>query len=73
MDEIERAQLETERFLATSLHKHQQKQAKQTEAEATGCCLNCDERLTQSLEQSKAPRWCDAECRDDWERRDLAQ
>ena len=73
MDEIERAQLETEKFLATSLHKHQQKQAKQPGAQATGYCLNCEEPLTQSPQQSRAPRWCDADCRDDWEQRDQAK
>jgi hypothetical protein len=34
------------------------------EAVATGHCLNCDELL---LEHGQ--RWCDADCRDDWEKR----
>jgi hypothetical protein len=29
--------------------------------QATGFCLNCGEPLP-------AGRWCDAECRDDWQR-----
>ena len=29
---------------------------------ATGLCLSCDEPLTTGL------RWCDASCRDDWQR-----
>ena len=32
-------------------------------AEHTGKCLNCDE----IVEPPK--RWCDGDCRDDWERR----
>lgn len=30
---------------------------------ATGNCLNCDEPLDDNR------RWCDADCRDDWQRR----
>lgn len=34
---------------------------------ATGYCLNCGQEL---LPWSGQPqRWCDAECRDDWEKR----
>lgn len=29
----------------------------------TGNCLNCDERLDDGR------RWCDTDCRNDWERR----
>lgn len=32
-------------------------------AEATGHCLNCGDRLR------KGRRWCNAECREDWEAR----
>lgn len=28
---------------------------------ATGCCLYCGERLPKPM------RWCDADCRNDWE------
>lgn len=30
---------------------------------ATGCCLNCGEKLTEP-----GARWCDVDCRDDWQR-----
>lgn len=30
--------------------------------DAVGCCRNCCEPLPAGL------RWCDADCRDDWER-----
>lgn len=32
------------------------------EAQATGVCLSCGEELGPDV------RWCDASCRDDWER-----
>lgn len=32
--------------------------------ESTGFCLNCNTRLTGGR------RWCDPECREDWELRD---
>lgn len=32
------------------------------EAKATGYCLNCGEPL------EKGKRWCDKDCRDDWEK-----
>jgi len=32
--------------------------------EATGACLNCREPVASGL------RWCDTDCRDDWEKRD---
>lgn len=34
------------------------------EAEATGSCLNCGEDLT-----TLGQRWCDAACREDWQKR----
>ncbi len=33
-------------------------------AQPTGCCLNCGTRLR------KGRRWCDPECREDWEIRE---
>lgn len=33
--------------------------------EATGRCLHCDEELF-----SRDLRWCDAQCRDDWQARE---
>jgi hypothetical protein len=35
---------------------------KPTAPDATGFCLNCGEPL------SDGRRWCDADCRDDWQR-----
>lgn len=32
---------------------------------ATGACLNCDESL------AREERWCDADCRADWAKREL--
>ncbi len=34
----------------------------QETVKATGHCLSCDEPLEEGR------RWCDADCRDDWER-----
>lgn len=34
----------------------------QPKAEATGCCLYCEEPLPEGR------RWCNAECRDEWEK-----
>lgn len=33
------------------------------EVEATGRCLNCDNALDDPTQ-----RWCDGDCRDDWEK-----
>lgn len=35
--------------------------------EATGHCLNCDARLAPKL------RWCNADCRTDWEKAERAK
>lgn len=37
--------------------------AKQMDAAATGYCLSCERQITKS-----GQRWCDADCRDDWEK-----
>lgn len=37
---------------------------KHTAPSATGLCLNCDADLSDS-----GRRWCDTDCRDDWEKR----
>lgn len=39
---------------------------------ATGYCLACGEALGGTLWHrihSRTPRWCNAQCRDDWERK----
>lgn len=61
MDQIDRAQQDIEQLeevrnemlLATNLQK---------DAEETGFCLLCGEPLIPGR------RWCDADCRDEWER-----
>lgn len=57
MDVIDRAQMEIEHEAARRRPKADKK-----EAEETGFCLYCGEPLT------KGRRWCDAECRDSWEK-----
>ena len=55
-DEIDQAQDRIEGSIATALAM-----IKTTpEAEATGFCLNCGEKLTGKQ------RWCDVSCRNDW-------
>lgn len=39
------------------------RKASKLEAESTGYCLSCEEELPEL-----GRRWCDAECRDMWER-----
>ena len=58
MDYIDQAQLEMEQQLESAL-KHR---AQTLEVRATGSCLNCGEPLPAQQ------RWCDAVCRDDWEK-----
>lgn len=36
---------------------------------ATGQCLNCGEALPHARAGQPAPRWCDCDCRADWEMR----
>lgn len=37
--------------------------AKRPDAVATGYCLSCEREITKS-----GQRWCNADCRDDWEK-----
>lgn len=39
-----------------------------TGPEATGLCLFCEEPLPPAASGQPAPRWCDCDCRQDWER-----
>jgi len=58
--------------------KNQLSRANKKEAEPTGYCLNCGEQLaeTEVIEKAivepslldGASRWCDADCRNDWEK-----
>lgn len=55
-DEIDRANEQAQVILGLGL------KARRPEGpQPTGYCLNCDEPLP-------IGRWCDANCRDDWER-----
>ncbi|WP_372941466.1 hypothetical protein [Shewanella sp.] len=58
-DNIDRANEITEQ-----LKERQIKAARENTslAKATGYCLNCSEKLNDSR------RWCDPNCRDDWEK-----
>lgn len=55
-DDIDRAQNEVERTLAEALRSR-----RPSGPSPTGRCLHCDEIV------SDTQRWCDAECRDQWE------
>jgi len=59
-DLIDLAQDAAERFLAMSLRNAQHRDT--ISPKATGECLSCGNAV--ALER----RWCDADCRDDWER-----
>lgn len=54
-----------EAFLESSMaaHRAQVKDSPQ----ATGNCLNCEEPVTKA-----GQRWCDSDCRDDWQRHEDA-
>jgi hypothetical protein len=50
-------------IISTMLTAQIEKARKQQEtAQATGFCLHCDEPITEL-----GRRWCDSDCRDDWE------
>lgn len=57
MDAIDQAQDEIEVAIMESLARRRAA----PEAKATGRCLNCEAPL------ARDQRWCDAECRDEWE------
>jgi len=58
-DELDRASDYEELERLSAFNKVSKRPLK--EAEATGYCLYCGEGLSNNL------RWCNAECRDDWE------
>lgn len=60
MDEIDRAQSETEVLNEVTINQYRTL-ANQPEVEGTGFCLYCEEPL------SDGKRWCDSYCRDEWE------
>lgn len=49
-------------MLQSHLNKHQAEQKRKPKVQATGKCLYCGEELAEGL------RWCDADCRDDWQK-----
>ena len=57
MDVVDRAQMEIE--MQDAVRKSE---ADKKEAEETGYCLYCGEPV------EKGRRWCDADCRDGWEK-----
>lgn len=61
MDDIDRAQAGAEMFLDAALANA--RRAMHPTAAETGVCLNCGEVL-------ESGRFCDADCRDDYERRE---
>lgn len=56
-DEMDRAQAQEERMREAALM-----QRRPAAPAATGACLHCDEPL------AAGRRWCDVQCRDDWQR-----
>lgn len=56
-DDADRAAEQQEMLLAAALARRAQ-----AGPVATGYCLHCGEPLAPNL------RWCDADCRDDWQR-----
>lgn len=61
MDTIDRAQLDIEQ-LEEARNKRLRDAKTEKEAEETGYCLFCGEPVPPGR------RWCDADCRDEWER-----
>ncbi|WP_274585342.1 hypothetical protein V9W64_10550 [Neisseria leonii] len=59
-DELDLASEREELMRQSALYR--QSKAAVREAEPTGSCLYCEEPLSDGL------RWCNADCRDDWER-----
>ena len=47
--------------------KKQLEVRKPTGPAATGYCLNCDSPMESDISER---RWCDQECRDDWQKRE---
>lgn len=61
-DIIDDAQVVSELFLQSSLRKQQQS-VKDGPVKGTGACLSCGEAIA-----DERKRWCDASCRDEWQR-----
>lgn len=61
-DIIDQGNVAAEMFRTAALSQRQPEGPK-----ATGHCLNCDARLAAKL------RWCDTNCRDDWQKAQRAE
>ena len=59
-DEVDIADEVAETILQAQIERARKEQEAVT---ATGYCLSCGEPIADSTR-----RWCDADCRDDWER-----
>ncbi len=59
MDDIDRAEAQSAEFLRRRIDEER---SKTSVIPATGYCLNCDTALPDGR------RWCDAECRNDFEK-----
>jgi len=64
-DEADLADEFQERFLQDSLQR--QLSGQRLAPKSTGKCLYCEEPL------APTKRWCDSDCRDDWEREENAR
>jgi len=60
-DDVDLTEQRTE--FEAKVHLYQSHRDEPSIKEPTGACLNCEEPLTDR-------RWCNADCRDQWERRD---
>lgn len=60
-DEFDRASDLEALNLQSALNLQAKAAAKQPKVEATGFCLHCGAELNDGR------RWCDAECRDEWQ------
>lgn len=61
MDDVDIAEKNQQLFLAVALRNHVKE--RRESPKNSGFCLNCGEKITQK------ERWCDADCRDDWQKR----
>lgn len=67
MDDVDRAQAQEQRWQEQALA--QQRQFRPQPVNRATRCLNCDEHLPPVVADQPPLRWCDADCRDDWNKR----
>lgn len=67
MDDVDlttqRQEMELERQIGLAINK-----ADAIDLNGPGVCLACEEEISFSALADVTPRWCDADCRDAWER-----